>query len=77
MKKKQNILKRLRLNWEHRRDRCWLCGGRLCWQNDWDYEDYYGEGEGEGIVSILDCMNCGATVIYSQRTDDEKEELED
>lgn len=53
------------------RDICWHCGGRLCWDNDFDYHDFYGEGE--GVVHILHCMDCGAEVEYSLRTDEEEE----
>ena len=51
------------------RDCCWYCGGKLCWDNDFDYADVYGEGE--GIVTYLHCTNCGATVEYSVRDDEE------
>lgn len=52
-------------------DRCWYCGGKLVWQNDFDYSDVYLEGE--GIVTYLTCSNCGAEVQYSLRTDEEDE----
>ncbi len=51
-------------------DRCWYCGGKLCWDNDFDYADVFGEGE--GIVTYLHCMDCGATVEYSNRDDEEE-----
>lgn len=35
----------------------------LIWQNDFSYEDC--GLEGEGIVSILTCSNCGAYVEYN------------
>lgn len=34
----------------------------LCWEYDYDYEDY--GYEGEDIVQILHCSNCGAKVEY-------------
>lgn len=37
---------------------CINCGAELCWQNDFDYEDY--GIEGEGIVSVWHCTQCGA-----------------
>ena len=54
-----------------RRDVCWLCGGRLIWQSDYNYDEIYGEGE--GIVAILQCSECGASVEYALRTDEEEE----
>ena len=50
---------------------CWHCGGILCWDNDFDYSDFYGEGD--GVVHILHCTNCGAKVEYSLRIDEEEE----
>lgn len=47
---------------EKDRNVCFHCGGRLVWQNDFSYEDY--GYEGEGIVQVLNCMDCGADVEY-------------
>lgn len=52
-----------------RRDVCWYCGGRLRWNSDFSYDEIFGEGD--GIVSFLTCMNCGAEVQYSLRESDE------
>lgn len=39
---------------------CWFCGvGKLIWNVDFSFEDY--GLEGEGIVAILTCSECGAT----------------
>lgn len=38
--------------------KCWFCGGTLIWNNDYNYEDY--GLDGEGIVSVLVCSECGA-----------------
>ena len=54
------------------RDVCWYCGGKLVWQNDFSYDDVYGEGE--GIVTYLMCSECGARVQYEHRDDEEEEE---
>lgn len=54
------------------RDECWYCGGELCWENDYNYEDVYGEGSGNGIVTKLHCMKCGAEVQYSLRDDEDE-----
>lgn len=55
----------------NRRDVCWYCGGQLCWEADFNYDEVYDEGE--GIVSFLHCMNCGAHVEYSYKDDAEYE----
>ena len=45
--------------------RCWLCGGQLNWQSDYNPEDMgYGPGT-LGIVAILGCLDCGAMVEYT------------
>lgn len=49
--------------------RCWYCGGRLRWDSDFNYDEIFGEGD--GIVSFLTCMNCGAEVQYSLREEEE------
>ena len=56
------------------RDTCWYCGGKLCWDSDYNYDEVFGEGE--GIVTMLHCINCGAEVQYSLR-DDEDPDIED
>ena len=54
-----------------RRDVCWLCGGKLIWQSDFNYDEIFGEGE--GIVAMLKCSDCDADVQVSQRHDEVKE----
>lgn len=46
-----------------------LCNS-LVWQSDFDYEDF--GYEGEGIVHILVCSNCGAEVEYRVLIDIDK-----
>jgi hypothetical protein len=42
---------------------CFHClSNSLCWDSDFDFEDF--GYEGEGIVHILHCANCGAEVEY-------------
>ena len=53
------------------RDRCFHCGGRVCWDNDFSYEDY--GIIGEGIVHVLHCMDCGALIEYYISIDEEEE----
>tara|TARA_R100000655_G_scaffold30189_2_gene60922 strand:- start:1275 stop:1460 length:186 start_codon:yes stop_codon:yes gene_type:complete len=42
--------------------KCWHCGTKLIWGNDFDFEDY--GYDGEGIVSVFSCPNekCNAEV---------------
>lgn len=56
---------------EEVRSHCWHCGSfnTMIWQSDWSYEDY--GMEGEGIISLLTCSNCGAEVQYSLGIDEE------
>jgi len=49
---------------------CWYCGGKLIWQSDFNYDEVYGEGE--GIVSYLNCSECNAMVEYSKREDEDE-----
>lgn len=42
---------------------CFHCGAKaVCWENDFDFEDY-GMG-GNGIVHVCHCSNCGADIEY-------------
>lgn len=58
------------------RGKCWVCGvGNLVWMNDFSFEDFMVEGE--GIVSMLTCSNCGAQYeIYNKLDDEDIEEIE-
>lgn len=40
-------------------NKCYNCGSRTVWQNDFDFEDY--GAEGEGIVTVWLCPNRGST----------------
>lgn len=42
--------------------KCFHCGGTVCWDSDFDFEDF--GYEGEGIVHICHCMECGAEIEY-------------
>lgn len=44
----------------------------VIWDNDYDYEDL--GYEGEGIVHLLHCTNCGAEVEYRVPLNYRKEE---
>ena len=48
-------------------NRCPQCGGYAVWQSDFCYDEVYGEGQ--GIVTYLKCMRCGAELEYSLRDD--------
>ena len=50
---------------------CFHCGQRsVYWQNDFTFEDY--GYEGEGIVHICHCGNCGADIEYYVPYDDDE-----
>ncbi|MGL6184783.1 MAG: hypothetical protein ACRC1T_05325 [Clostridium chrysemydis] len=49
--------------------KCWYCQGDLIWQSDADYEDVYAEGN--GIITYLKCLKCGADIEYSKRKEEE------
>ena len=55
-----------------RRDVCWLCGGKLIWQCDYDLEDY-GFMDVEGMIATLMCSDCGADVVYTLQNELEEE----
>ena len=43
--------------------KCFHCGqDSVIWDSDFTYEDYCMEGE--GIVHVLHCANCGAHIEY-------------
>ena len=55
---------------------CFHClQNTLCWECDYDYEDY--GYEGEGIVQVLHCSNCGAEVECKIPIRDEEEKEEE
>ena len=44
---------------------CWFCGAKMCWQNDFAFEDFgINDDKGEGVVSTYNCTNeeCGTYV---------------
>ena len=40
------------------------------WDNDFDFDDF--GYEGEGVVHICHCTNCGAEIEYIVRTDEKE-----
>lgn len=46
----------------------------VVWQCDYDFEDF--DYDGEGIVQILHCSNCGADIEYRVPSNNEEEENE-
>lgn len=53
---------------------CFHCCERaVYWLGDFDFEDY--GYEGEGIVQICKCSNCGAEIEYRIKTN--KENIEE
>lgn len=45
------------------------------WLGDFDFDDY--GLEGQGIVHVCKCANCGADITYYIRIDDEEGEEDD
>ena len=48
---------------------CWYCSSEMEWCTDFNYDEVHGEGE--GIVTILKCNDCGAKAEFSKRDDTE------
>ena len=43
-----------------RTKKCLICGGPLCWDNDYDLGDLRGDEEDDGgVVSMYHCIHCG------------------
>lgn len=54
---------------------CFHCGARaVIWDNDFSFEDV--GREGEGIVHMCHCTNCGAEIEYSISIEIEDEDDE-
>lgn len=52
---------------------CFHClNNTVCWDCDYNFEDY--GYEGEGIVQVLHCANCGAEIEYRIPLEEEVEE---
>lgn len=56
---------------------CFHCGqNTVHWEADFDFEDY--GLEGEGIVHVCHCCNCGADIeYYVKNIEPEEEEILD
>lgn len=50
--------------------RCYFCGSNIHWSSDWNYDEIFGEGE--GLVSLWYCSECGAEHQFSKREDEEE-----
>lgn len=48
---------------------CYFCGEQMVYQNDWNYDDIFGDGE--GIVSVWSCPHCNSEAQFSLREDKE------
>lgn len=44
--------------------KCWFCGAKMIWQNDFSFEDYLIDGD--GVVAVLVCSDeeCGAMAEF-------------
>lgn len=50
---------------------CFHCGSySVFWLNDFDYDDY--GLDGQGIVHVCKCNNCGADITYYVPCDNEE-----
>lgn len=55
---------------------CFHCCTRgVIWESDFDFEDF--GYEGQGIVHICHCANCGAEIEYRVPIPDDEEETDD
>lgn len=51
---------------------CFHCGAySVVWQSDFSFEDY--GMEGEGVINVCHCTNCGADIEYFVRMDEEED----
>lgn len=51
---------------------CFHCGEEVVWDNDFTYEDL--GYEGEGIIHMCHCPNCGAEIEYRIPLDNDEED---
>ena len=52
---------------------CFHCGCKsVIWDADFDFEDY--GYEGEGIIHVCHCTNCGAEITYVIPLNNEEDE---
>lgn len=57
--------------WRNELMKCYFCSeGKLIWSSDWNYDEVFGEGE--GLVSLWYCCECGAEHQFSKRDDEEE-----
>lgn len=50
--------------------KCWFCNEELIWQNDFMLEDY--GYDGDGIIAMLSCPNCGAETFCVIRIEEDE-----
>ena len=48
------------------KNKCFICGAEVIWENDWDAIDEYGYEE-PGIVHTYHCPKCGADLTVYER----------
>lgn len=46
----------------------------VCWECDYDFEDF--GYEGEGVIHICHCANCGAEIEYKIKCESEEKDSE-
>ena len=53
-------------------NKCFVCGQEsVIWKSDFSYEDF--QKDGDGIVSMYECMNCGAYYTVEQDIKENKD----
>ena len=59
--------------------KCIICGGDLCWDNDFNASDVYGEDEVDendpAIISYMHCICCGREYQISDPLREERETI--
>ena len=54
---------------------CFHCGMKaVIWDSDFNFEDYCEEGE--GVIHVCHCTNCGAEITYKVPIPDEEEDAD-
>lgn len=50
--------------------KCYLCGGEVIWEADFDYGDF-GYDDEYGIVHTFTCRDCGAEISVWERIEED------
>lgn len=47
------------------RHQCYWCGESLVWQRDVDADEFFFDGEVEGICAVFQCPECESMAIFT------------